>query len=121
LCKFPNRNERPLLASFDDTKITPWDPQERYGVSKLINQLFLVKLADLVNPDKVIINMVDPGLTKGTGLGRDVKGPLTIVLKGFLGIAGRPIERGSATYVDAVLGHGKDSHGSFLMNCKNAP
>ncbi|KAL7939921.1 hypothetical protein V8C35DRAFT_326665 [Trichoderma chlorosporum] len=121
LCKFPNRNERPLLPSFDDTKITPFDPQERYGVSKLINQLFLVKLADLVNPDNVVINMVDPGLTKGTSLGRDVKGPLSIALKGFLSIAGRPTERGSATYVDAVLGHGKDSHGSFLMNCKNAP
>ncbi|KAM0450826.1 hypothetical protein ACHAPV_004137 [Trichoderma viride] len=65
--------------------------------------------------------MVDPGLTKGTSLGRDVKGPLSLALKGFLGIAGRPTERGSATYVDAVLGHGKDSHGSFLMNCKNAP
>ncbi|KAL7922558.1 hypothetical protein ACQKWADRAFT_326772 [Trichoderma austrokoningii] len=121
LCKFPNRNERPLLASFDDTKITPFDAQERYGVSKLISQLFLVKLADLVNPDNVIVNMVDPGLTKGTSLGRDVKGPLSFALKGFLGIAGRPAERGSATYVDAVLGHGKDSHGSFLMNCKNAP
>ncbi|UKZ70687.1 uncharacterized protein TrAtP1_011659 [Trichoderma atroviride] len=121
LCKFPNRNERPLLASFDDTKIIAFDPQERYGVSKLINQLFIVKLADLVNPDNVIINMVDPGLTKGTSLGRDVKGPLSFALKGFLGVAGRPAERGSATYVNAVLGHGKDSHGSFLMNCKNAP
>lgn len=121
LCKFPNRNERPLLASFDDTNITAWDPQERYGVSKLINQLFLVKLADLVNPDNVVINMVDPGLTKGTSLGRDAKGAFGVAVKGFLSIAGRPTERGSATYVDAVLGHGKDSHGSFLMNCKNAP
>jgi NAD(P)-dependent dehydrogenase (short-subunit alcohol dehydrogenase family) len=25
LCKFPNRNQRPLLTSFDGTKITPWD------------------------------------------------------------------------------------------------
>ncbi|UKZ93570.1 uncharacterized protein TrAFT101_008480 [Trichoderma asperellum] len=121
LCKFPNRNERPLLASFDDTNITAWDPQERYGVSKLISQLFLVKLADLVNPDNVVINMVDPGLTKGTSLARDAKGAIGVAVKGLLAIAGRPTERGSATYVDAVLGHGKDSHGCFLMNCKNAP
>ena len=65
LCKFPNRDQRPLLSSFDDTKITPWDPQERYGVSKLLNQLFLVNLTELVDPEDVTINYVDPGLTKG--------------------------------------------------------
>ncbi|RFU82117.1 short-chain dehydrogenase reductase family [Trichoderma arundinaceum] len=121
LCKFPNRDQRPILNSFDDINITPWDPQERYGVSKLLSQLFFVKLADMVNPDSVIINMVDPGLTKGTNLARDVKGIVGIAAKGFFSLAGRPVERGSATYVDAVLGHGKESHGCFLMNCKISP
>lgn len=121
LCKFPNRDQRPLLPSFDDPKITPWDPQERYGVSKLLSELFLVKLADIVKSDDVIINMVDPGLTKGTGLSRDATGLMQIGAKVFFGIAGRPVDRGAATYVDGLLGHGKESHGCFLMNTEISP
>ncbi|KUJ11889.1 NAD(P)-binding protein [Mollisia scopiformis] len=120
-CKFPNRDQRPLLPSFDDTKITPWDPSERYGVSKLLTQLFLVELTEHVKSDDVIINMVDPGATKGTGLGRDVGGMLLIGYKLFQVIAARPVDRGAATYVDALLGHGKESHGCFLMNTEIAP
>ncbi|KAH8883131.1 putative short-chain dehydrogenase/reductase family protein [Thozetella sp. PMI_491] len=121
LAKFPNRALRPLLSSFDDTKLVPWNPEERYGVSKLLCQLFVVKLADLVNPDDVIINMVDPGLTKGTKLTRDTSGLMALGAKAFFGIAGRPVERGAATYIDAAVGKGKESHGCFLMNCQIAP
>ncbi|EXJ91050.1 hypothetical protein A1O1_04157 [Capronia coronata CBS 617.96] len=121
LCKFPNRGRRPLLPSFDDTAITPFDGQERYSVSKLLCQLFIVKLAELVDPNDVIINMVDPGLTKGTSLFRELSGAVAIVAKAFFSLAGRPVRRGAATYVDAGLGHGKESHGCFLMNCQIAP
>ncbi|GAM83794.1 hypothetical protein ANO11243_017840 [Dothideomycetidae sp. 11243] len=121
LVKFPNRNIKPLLPSFDDPKITPWDPQERYGISKFLSQVFLVRLADHISSDKVVINMVDPGLTKDTGLARDTSGLLRIAVKLFFSVAGRPIDIGAATYVDAVLGHGRESHGCFLMNCDIAP
>jgi len=121
LCKFPNRAQRPLLTSFDDPKNPPWDPQERYGVSKLLPQLFLVKLTECVKSDDVIINMVDPGLTKGTSLGRDSRGVVLLLSKAFFGIAGRTVDRGAATYVDALLGHGKETHGCFLMNTEIAP
>lgn len=97
------------------------DPSERYGVSKLLGQLFLVELAAHVNSNNVIINMVDPGWTKGTGLARELPGPLVIVLKGVMAVAARPVDRGAATYVDALLGHGKESHGCFLMNNEIAP
>ncbi|KAI5460804.1 putative short-chain dehydrogenase/reductase family protein [Mariannaea sp. PMI_226] len=121
LCKFPNRTHKPVLPSFDDTNVLPWDPQERYGVSKLLGQLFIVKLADNVDPNDVVINMVDPGLTKGTGLARDAKGLLGVAAWAFNAAAGRPVEKGAATYVDAVLKQGKQSHGCFLMNCKISP
>ena len=121
LCKFPNRAERLLLTSFDDPKSPPWDPQERYGVSKLLPQLFLVKLTEHVKSDDVIINMVDPGLTKGTSLSRDASGIILLLSKAFVGIAGRTLDRGAATYVDALLGHGKEAHGCFLMNTEVAP
>ncbi|MCJ1472565.1 hypothetical protein MMC13_001214 [Lambiella insularis] len=121
LCKFPNRAQRPLLASFDDPKNPPWDPQERYGVSKLLAQLFLVELTEHVKSDDVIINMVDPGLTKGTSLARGASGMVLIMSKAFFGIAGRTVDRGAATYVDALLGHGKEAHGCFFMNTEIAP
>ncbi|KPM41109.1 hypothetical protein AK830_g5453 [Neonectria ditissima] len=121
LVKFPNRDQRPLLTSFDDTDITPWDAEERYGVSKLLCQLFIVKLAEHIDSDDVIINMVDPGLTKGTSLARNAKGATGVAAKLFFAAAGRPVATGAATYVDAVLGHGKESHGCFLMNCNISP
>ncbi|MCJ1403244.1 hypothetical protein MMC11_006467 [Xylographa trunciseda] len=121
LCKFPNKDKRPLLPSFDDTAVTPWNAQERYGVSKLLCQLFVVKLAEKVKAEDVIINMVDPGLTKGTELSRHARGVIAVAAKIFFSVAGRPVDRGAATYVDAALGHGKESHGCFLMNCKIAP
>lgn len=121
LTKFPNRDQRPLLSSFDDIKITPWDARERYGVSKLLTQLLLVKLTESVSSSDVVINMVDPGASKGTGLSRDVGGALKIFLMLFHGIAARPVERGAATFADALLGHGKETHGCFLMNCEIAP
>ncbi|KAJ5642129.1 hypothetical protein N7490_006129 [Penicillium lividum] len=121
LCSFPSRNMRPLLSSLDDTDVTPWDPMDRYGVSKLLCQLFIVRLAGKVSPDDVIISMVEPGLTKGTSLARDARGLMKIGAKVFNGIAGRPVEKGAATYVDAILRHGKDSHGCFIMNFQNAP
>ncbi|KAF7560910.1 hypothetical protein G7046_g3240 [Stylonectria norvegica] len=121
LCKFPNQSSRPLLSSFDDPAITPWDPEERYGVSKLLPQLFIVKLAENVNPDHVIINMVDPGLTKGTSLARDAKGMMGVFAKAFFSVAGRTVDKGAATYIDAAWGHGRESHGCFLMNCNISP
>ena len=121
LCKFPNKSNRPILPSFDDTAVTSWKAEERYGVSKLLCQLFIVKLAEYVNPNDIIINMVDPGLTKGTGLARHATGATAAAAKVFFSVAGRSVDRGAATYVDAALGHGNESHGCFLMNCKIAP
>lgn len=121
LCKLPNKDQRPFLASFDDTAITPWDPQERYGASKLLSQLFLVRLAERVSPDYVTINMVDPGLTKDTRLWREITGLMAVGAGAFTKIAGRPVDRGAATYIDAALGLGRESHGCFLMNSTIAP
>lgn len=121
LCKFPNRNERPLLRSFDDTNIVPFDGQERYGVSKLLNQLFTVKLTEHVSSAEVVINMVDPGLTKGTKLARDASGLLRILASLFINICGRPVDRGAATYIYALAQVGQESHGCFLMSNTISP
>lgn len=121
LCKFPNRNARPLLTSFDDTNAVRWDAQERYGVSKLVNQFFVVRLAECINADDITINMVDPGLTKGTKLSRDASGLVRIGASLFFNICGRPLDRGAATYIYALMEVGTESHGGFLMSNRISP
>ena len=76
-----------------------------------------------INPDDVIVNMVDPGLTKGTGLGghHEMGGVAGALAGAFFAICGRPVDRGAASYTNAVYGHGKESHGCFLMSCEIAP
>lgn len=115
---FTNKDERPLLPSFDSPA---WFGMDRYGTSKLLCQIFVTRLVEVVGPKDVIVNMVDPGLTKGTGLAREATGAVRVVTKLLNMAAGRPVEKGAATYVDAVLRHGEESHGSFLMNCNIAP
>jgi NAD(P)-dependent dehydrogenase (short-subunit alcohol dehydrogenase family) len=121
-CTFPMESQRPLLKAFDKPENFVGD---RYGMSKMLNQLFIARLAArYVDPQRVMITMVDPGLTRGTGLFRHItNSPILIALsKSVMRIVGRPVERGAATYLDAVLGnYGEGSHGSLLMNCNVAP
>ncbi|KAK7423134.1 hypothetical protein QQX98_001210 [Neonectria punicea] len=119
--KFANRDKRPLLGSFDDTKVTPWDPSERYNVTKLLGQMFLSRLADEIAPEDAIINMVEPGLVKGTGLFSNLHGIAGVVFGLIKSASARTAEEGALTYIDAVAVKGKKSHGSFIVNCKIHP
>ena len=114
--KFPNHAQRPLLRSFDDTSITPWDPMERYYSSKLLGQLFFAKLADYIKADDVVVNIIEPGLIKGTGLHRDITGINGAIMAAFKAITARTLEEGAAVYIDAAIVKGKESHGCFLMD-----
>jgi NAD(P)-dependent dehydrogenase (short-subunit alcohol dehydrogenase family) len=112
--KFPNREENPLLPSFDDPKT--YDSQEHYHSSKLLAQMFLWKLVDYVSADEVIINLADPAWCKGTGLTRDVTGVAKYGVKAFASLTGRTKKVGASCFVDAVVNKGKESHGCFLMS-----
>jgi hypothetical protein len=116
-------NDRPLLPSFHYTTKYEWSTSNQYGSSKLLCQLAVVRLAARVDPRQVVINMVDPGVTKGTGLSSQASGISQLAGKVFFGVAGRRVDEGAATYVNAVLGHGhgKETHGCFLVNCEVAP
>lgn len=119
--KFANQDKRPLLGSFDDTKVTPWDPSERYNVTKLLGQMFLSRLADQIAPEDVVINMVEPGLVKGTGLFRNIHGVVGAVFNLLKSASARPVEEGALTYIDAAVVKGKESHGCFVVLCKIHP
>lgn len=121
VAKFSNHAQRPLLPSFDDTNIVPWNPMERYYSSRLIGQLFFAKLVDHIKADEVVVNMIEPGLVKGTGLHRDVTGTAGAIMSAMKAMTGRNLEQGAATYIDAAVVQGKESHGCFLIDCEIKP
>ncbi|CAK7205283.1 hypothetical protein SEUCBS139899_008052 [Sporothrix eucalyptigena] len=117
--KHPWEDTRPLLPAFDDLKVMPWDPVERYWSSKLLGQLFFIKLFPYVSSDDVVFNMVDPGYIRGTGLQREVsdRGVVAAIAIWLIqGITGRRVSVGASTYVDAAVVRGQESHGCFIMD-----
>ena len=119
--KLSNRDKRPFLASFDDPEIYPFDPRDRYFSSKMLGHLFFVRMLEYLNPDDVIVNLIEPGLVKGTGLQRDATGLISWVFAAWKAFWGRSLDDGAWTYVDAAVTKGKESHGCFLMDWEIHP
>lgn len=110
---FKNRNAAPLLPSFDEQKT--FHMTDTYATSKTLGHLWLYHACEYVSADDVVLSMVDPGYVKGTGLQRDLPVFMKPVLFLFDLIAGKTVEVGGASYVDAVVNKGKESHGCFVM------
>ncbi|KUJ24013.1 putative short-chain dehydrogenase/reductase family protein [Mollisia scopiformis] len=119
--KLPNRNKRPLLASFDDPYIQPYDTLERYGASKLLGHLFFARLLKYLDPDDAIVNLVQPGLVKGTGLFREAPIALGVIFSVIKTFTALSVEDGAWLYVDAAVVRGKESHGRFCSEGKIQP
>jgi NAD(P)-dependent dehydrogenase (short-subunit alcohol dehydrogenase family) len=86
----------------------------QYAKSKLLITMFGARLAEVVNPDEVIINCCNPGATKGTGFLSNVDSWLIkSIFSLVFGILGRTPEDASRIYVHSCLVLGKESHGSF--------
>ena len=119
---FSNHAADPLIPSFNSSH--GWGVaavNERYSVTKTLLVMFVQKASEYVRSTDVVINAVDPGLVKDTGLHRNVKG----VGRAFMGAikmaAGRTMEQGAWTYVDAAVVKDESSHGSFVMDWKICP
>lgn len=108
-----------ILSALDSE--TGYDGMQQYAKSKLLGQLFVDKLAQHVDPNNVIINCVDPGLTKGTGLMDKGSGVMKFAISIAAKLFGRSGEQAASTYVDAAITQGIESHGSFLMDWKVYP
>lgn len=117
--KFRNRMDSPLLASLDEAK--NFDVLDQYNISKVLGMMFLYKVADYVSADDVVVNIVDPGYVRGTGLTRDL-GVVGSAFMAFWGhVAARSLRVGASTYIDAVVIKGKESHGCYIMGWKIWP
>ncbi|KFA73867.1 hypothetical protein S40288_00871 [Stachybotrys chartarum IBT 40288] len=105
--------DSPVLPQLDDaSKFSPhW-----YAKSKLLQALFVSKLGELVDPEDVLVNLSNPGMTGDTSFFRNAGG----LMRGFMtvlqALLARSLEAGASNYVDAVLAHGRASHGSFVSD-----
>lgn len=118
-CELPEAKSDSLIAALD--KKTNYDGMDRYGKSKLLGQLFVDRLARYIDPNDVIINLVDPGLTKDTGFGKDATGLAKIIMTIFSKLIGRTKEQAASTYVDAAVLKGDETHGSYVMDWRIYP
>lgn len=114
IAKLPYIGEKPFLATFDDKD--KFSSTEAYPASKALGHFWILKLAEHVRADDVVVNLVDPGLVKGTDLHRNTN----CIVKGLFAVGkaltGRTMEAGASTLIDAAVIRGKDTHGSYLMD-----
>ncbi|KZL82510.1 retinol dehydrogenase 12 [Colletotrichum incanum] len=108
------KTTNPVLPQFDDPKTFGQIPA--YCNSKLLLIFFIAKLSELVNPSDVLINLSNPGMTKGTALGHDSPA----IIQKIFGVAqyflARSVEVGASVYLNAALTKGAESHGSFISD-----
>lgn len=91
-----------------------FDSMDQYSATKFLLVGFISKLAENVNPDEVIVNVVNPGLTGSTDIAKDNE--VSLPFRIFVQLTGRSLEWGADTYVDGVVVKGKESHGSFVSD-----
>ncbi|GKT49708.1 short-chain dehydrogenase cctT [Colletotrichum spaethianum] len=117
--RFPEHDKVPLMPALDDEK--NFDLTDRYQTSKLLGQLVITKLVEHVHKEDVVVNLVDPGLCKGSGLHRHLNIGLRVIFGAIKGVTGRSLEQGASTYLDAAVVRGDETHGSYLMDWKIYP
>ncbi|KAL1849867.1 hypothetical protein Daus18300_013124 [Diaporthe australafricana] len=91
-----------------------FDAMKQYSTSKFLLTGFVAKLAENINPDEVIVNTVNPGLTGSTDIAKD--SGTSLAFKILMQVTGRSLEWGADTYVDGVVVQGRESHGSFVSD-----
>lgn len=119
MAKLPHRDETPFLPSFDIEQ--GWVGTEQYPASKALAHFWILKLVQRVRKEDVIVNLVDPGAVKGTGLTRHVSGIMSLAVTAAQGLVGRTLRSGASTFIDAVFVKGEESHGCFIHDWKIHP
>ncbi|KAI8942915.1 hypothetical protein NX059_000954 [Plenodomus lindquistii] len=112
-------HEKPILPQFDEK----YDPTKWYGREKLLQMVFMRRLAALVSSNEVIINTVCPGLVGYTEIWRSINenAVLRCLFLVYFALFGRSLAEGASTYVHAAVVAGRESHGGFLSEWRVRP
>lgn len=92
-----------------------------YSNSKQCLNWYVAELARRVDPGEVLVNLVNPGLCRGTQLTRGMNESILgrIVFTGMnqaIKLIARTPQAGASAYVNAVVAQGKESHGKFVSD-----
>ncbi|KAE8553201.1 hypothetical protein EYB25_004583 [Talaromyces marneffei] len=113
LRKTPLQPDERILEHMDSEEF--FSPFTRYGDSKLLCLLFMYSLAPRLNPKKVIINMLCPGMVQ-TNMSSVLPFYLRVVVNTVKAIRARPVEVGGWIILNAALIVGPESHGKFFSD-----
>ncbi|EKV11534.1 Short-chain dehydrogenase/reductase SDR [Penicillium digitatum] len=109
--KVPIQSGESVLAHMDKEEF--FVPFQRYGDSKLLCALFMYSLAPRLDPKKVILNMMCPGMVN-TGMSDVLPLHLRLIINVVKSIRARPVEVGVWIILHSALVVGPESHGKFL-------
>ncbi|KAH8881163.1 NAD(P)-binding protein [Thozetella sp. PMI_491] len=119
---FPEQDAVPIFPAFDKQEgFGASAANERYVVTKLLLLMFMFKLSKLVQPEDVVVNAVDPGFTKGTGLFRNLPKMLQRIAWLPKELMAFSPEKSAWSYVNATAVVGAEGHGSFFSGCEIVP
>lgn len=111
--------EGPVIAQLDREE--GFSTMEQYKGTKLLEMLFVAKLAEQVSAEDVVVNLVNPGLTTGTSLSRNSSWVINLMVGMMSAVLARSTASGASNYVDATVVKGKGSHGSFVSDWNIRP
>ncbi|KAJ5894562.1 hypothetical protein N7495_006253 [Penicillium taxi] len=111
--KSPIKSDEGVLEHMD--KADAFVPFQRYGDSKLLCVLFIYSLAPRLDPKKVIINMMCPGMVN-TNMSDVLPIYLKFIVNMVKAVHARPVEVGGWIILNSALVVGPLSHGKFLMD-----
>lgn len=107
--------EGPVMAKLD--KPEHFATMANYSATKLLLLFFVDRLAELVDPADVIINVSNPGLTTGTELMRSDEPLIPRIIRGaMMSLLARPLNVGASIYLWAIYDQNSESHGSFISD-----
>lgn len=102
-----------VIGHMDDPNT--FHPFKRYHDSKMLCVMFLSELGPRLNKDKVVINMVCPGMVR-TAIFDDLPFYIRYPINILGAIRARTVEQGAGLILNALLVAGEESHGEFLLD-----
>lgn len=115
--KPPMKPDESVLGYMDDPKNFSL---KNYGDTKLLCAMFMYTLAPRINPDRVLLNMMCPGMV-ATELSNALPIYLRIPMNLIKAIRARPVEQGGWLIVNSAVVAGPESHGKFLLDKEIQP
>ncbi|TDZ40480.1 Short-chain dehydrogenase/reductase tropG [Colletotrichum spinosum] len=114
IAKFPQHDKPSIFAALDDPET--FDFADRYSTTKLLGHHFMAKFVGHVRREDVVVDLVEPGLCKGTGLHRHTNAVVRAAFGMMKAVTGRSPEEGAAAYIDAAVLKGPEAHGCYVQD-----